>query len=93
MKIKIEENSNFIEIKFEENTLLEKYEKDKPTNFKNLLDKLVDLKFEEEVIYDEIETEDIQNRAMLNIIYDILKKYNEKYHEFANFKKEHGEST
>jgi len=92
MKIKIEESNNFIEIKREDDTLLEKYEKDKPTNFKNLLNILVDLKFEEDVVYDEIETDDIQNRAMLNIIYGILKKYNEKYNDFISFKKEHKES-
>lgn len=87
MKINIKEANNMIELITDSGDSLEKYEKDKPINFKILLDRLVDLKFEEKVIFNKVVSNDIQNQAIIDIISEILNKYNEKVDDFSQFKK------
>jgi len=86
MKISIREEENKIMVQDDKNNVIETYEKDKPINFKGLLDYLVDLKFSVKVALIVGESDDIQNQALYNLIKQICLEYNNNYESFEKFK-------
>jgi len=88
MKISIKSKDNQVTL-LNDLEVIEMYKKDEPINFKKFLDLLVDLKFSQKIELEIEETNDIQNKALIRLVQEIVESYNKKFETFEKIKTSH----